>query len=147
MPLVRFFLGTFPSSVWQLPCIVCPKKSQKMSLPASGPQGPKSLHESQEQSENTPSSLSQGQISAQGILHLRNPNLGPNRVGFLILFFSAKEAPRKIHPQEIHLPKFTFQNSTQKSGDMVHMKKRQVCDCNMLHMTIDKWATHEKRQV
>ena len=30
--------------------------------------------------------------------------------------FSAKEAPRKIHPQDIHLQKFTFQLSTQKSG-------------------------------
>ena len=27
-----------------------------------------------------------------------------------------QEAPRKIHPQEIHLPIFTFQNSTQKWG-------------------------------
>ena len=39
--------------------------------------------------------------------------LGSN---FLTLFFPAKEAPWKIHPREIHLPKSTFQNSTQKSG-------------------------------
>ena len=74
----------------------------------------------------------QGQISAQGILHLRNPNFDPNSgkriLGARILdpnswveffepvFFPAKEAPRKIQPQEIHLSKFTFQNSTQKSG-------------------------------
>ena len=28
--------------------------------------------------------------------------------------------PPKIHPQEIHLPKFTCQNSTQKSGKKTH---------------------------
>ena len=67
----------------------------------------------------------------EGILHLRNPKLGPNStkrildarsldpnswVHFLILSFPANETPQKIHPAEIHLPKFTFQNSTQKSG-------------------------------
>ena len=56
----------------------------------------------------------------------RNPNLGPNSgkrildarilrpnswVEFLILFFPAKATPWKIHPQEIHLSKCTFQNS------------------------------------
>ena len=84
----------------------------------------------------------QGQISAQGILHLRNPNVGPNSAGqilqdnfwaseiwtrilgssVLILLFPAKEAPPKnIHPPETHLPKFTFQNSTQKSGPKIHI--------------------------
>ena len=36
---------------------------------------------------------------------------------FLILFFSSKRGPWKIHLREIRLPKFTFQNSTQKSGN------------------------------
>ena len=82
----------------------------------------------------------QGQISAQGILHLRNPNLGSNSgkrilgarildpnswVEFLSLSFPAKEAPRKIHPQEIHLSKFTFRNSTQKSGQKIHIAPLQ----------------------
>ena len=44
---------------------------------------------------------------------------------FLSLFFPAKEAPRKIHPQEIHLSKFTFQNSTQKSGQKIHIAPLQ----------------------
>ena len=70
----------------------------------------------------------------RGILHLSNPNLGPN-CGKQILvklwmpeywtwifgsnvfaFFPAKGATRKIHPQEVHLPKVTLRNSTQKSG-------------------------------
>ena len=68
----------------------------------------------------------QGQISAQRILHLRNPNLGPNsgkrildarnldpnsRVGFfLILCFQQKRPPEKFilenSPPKIHLLKF-----------------------------------------
>ena len=80
----------------------------------------------------------QGHISAEGILHLRNPkffgpnsgkrilnarSLGPNSwVEKLFCYsFSSKEAPRKIHPQEIHLPKFTFRNSTQKWGQISHI--------------------------
>ena len=84
---------------------------------------------------------SQGQKSAQGILLLWNPNLGPNSgkrvldarildpnfwVEFFDSAFSAKEAPSKIHPREIHLPKFTFQNSTQKSGQKIHIAPLQV---------------------
>ena len=41
------------------------------------------------------------------------------------LVFPAKEAPRKIHPQEIHLSKFTFQNSNQKSGQKIHIAPLQ----------------------
>ena len=48
--------------------------------------------------------------------------LGSN---FFILVFPAKEAPRKIHPQEIRLPKFTFQNSTQKSCQKTHIAPLQ----------------------
>ena len=83
----------------------------------------------------------QGQMSAQGILHLRNPNLDPNSgkqilgarsldPNFWVEFFEpffvpAKEAPRKIHHQEIHLSKFTFQTSTQKSGQKIHIAPLQ----------------------
>ena len=68
----------------------------------------------------------QGQISAQGILHLRNPNLGLNsgkrilgarildpnsRVEFFEPVFSSKRGPQKNSPSsnspfKIHLPKF-----------------------------------------
>ena len=84
---------------------------------------------------------SQGQISAQGILHLRNPNLGPNSgkrifgrpnfgpefLGRILwsYFFPGKEAPSKIHRRQIHLPKFTFQDSTQKSGQKIHIAPLQ----------------------
>ena len=50
------------------------------------------------------------------------PVLGSN---CFILFFPAKEACPKIHPPEIHLPKFTFQNSTQKSGQKNHIAPLQ----------------------
>ena len=40
---------------------------------------------------------------------------------FLTLFFPAKEAPWKILPQEIHLPKFTSKNSPQNSGWKIHI--------------------------
>ena len=65
-----------------------------------------------------------GRISAQGSLHLRNPNLGPNSgkrildaqisdpnswVEIFDLFFPAKEAPRKFT-----LEKFTSQSSLSK---------------------------------
>ena len=85
--------------------------------------------------------FSQGQISTHGILRLRNPNLDPNSgkriLGARILdpnswveffepvFSSKKSPPRKIHPQEIHLSKFTFQNSTQKSGHKIHIAPLQ----------------------
>ena len=64
----------------------------------------------------------QGQISAQGILHLRNPNLGPSsrkqildtRISdpnswfeFFILFFFKQKRP----PEKFTLKKFTSQNS------------------------------------
>ena len=97
----------------------------------------------------------QGQISAQGILHLQNPNLGSNsdirlcdshclrepkfraefwetnfgrpnfgdtnsRVKCLILCFPAQEDPRKFT-----LEKFTFQSSTQKSGQKIHIAPLQ----------------------
>ena len=39
--------------------------------------------------------------------------LGSN---FLALCFLIKRAPSKIHPQEIHRPKFTSENSPQNSG-------------------------------
>ena len=68
----------------------------------------------------------QGQIYAQGILHLRNPNLGPNSakrildarisdpnswIEFFGPFFSRKRGPLKNSPSrnsppKIHLPKF-----------------------------------------
>ena len=86
--------------------------------------------------------VSQGQISAQGNLHLwtpepefgaefyemnfGRPNLDPNSwVDFLVPFFCpAKEAPQNSAPQ-IHLPKFTFQNSTQKSSKSIHIAPLQ----------------------
>ena len=68
----------------------------------------------------------QGQISTQGILHLRNPNLGPNSgkqildarilgpnswVKFFDSVFSSRRGPQKNSPSrnsppKIHLPKF-----------------------------------------
>ena len=48
--------------------------------------------------------------------------LGSN---FLTLFFPPKEPRSKIHPREIHLPKITFQNSTQKSGEKIHIAPPQ----------------------
>ena len=39
----------------------------------------------------------------------------------LTLLFPAKEAPSKIHPREIHLPKFTSKNSPQNSGRKIHI--------------------------
>ena len=71
--------------------------------------------------------LFQGQISAQGILHLRNPNLGPNSgkrildarildpnswVEFLDSVFSSKRGPLKNSPSrnsppKIHVSKFS----------------------------------------
>ena len=68
----------------------------------------------------------EGQISAQGILHLRNPNLDPNSgkrilgarildpnswVEFFESVFSSKRGPQKNSPSrnsplKIHLPKF-----------------------------------------
>ena len=76
-----------------------------------------------------PFSFHQGQISAQGILHLRNPNSGKqildapefwtqilaNGSIFRILFLSSKRGPQNKFTLT-HLPKFTFQSSTQKSG-------------------------------
>ena len=71
---------------------------------------------------------------------IRNPNLGLNAgkrildarildpnswVKVFILFFPARKAPRKFHPQEIHLPKSTFQNSTQKAGKNIHVARLQ----------------------
>ena len=59
---------------------------------------------------------------------LGNPNFGrpnfgrPNSwVEFFDSVLSSKRGPRKIQPREIHLPKFTFQTSTQKSGQKIHM--------------------------
>ena len=90
----------------------------------------------------------QGHISAQGILHLRNPNLGPNSgkqildlnswVEFICPCFPAQEAPLKnsythTHPQEIHLPKSTFQNSTQKWGKVVTL---HLCRAIWLKITL-----------
>ena len=46
--------------------------------------------------------------------------------GFFILFFPEKKrGPLKIHPQEIHLLKVTFQKSTQKSGQEIHIAPLQ----------------------
>ena len=45
------------------------------------------------------------------------------RIHGSFFFFPEKEAPRDIHPWEIHLPKFTFQNSTQKSGQKIHIAR------------------------
>ena len=70
-----------------------------------------------------------GCFSAQLILHLQNPNLGPNSVKgildtrivdpnagveFLIMLCAAEEGPSKIHPQ-----KFTFQNSPSQINPLV----------------------------
>ena len=44
--------------------------------------------------------------------------LGSN---FLVLCFPTKRAPSKIHPQEIHRPKFTSKNSPQNSGWKIHI--------------------------
>ena len=67
-----------------------------------------------------------------GILRLRNPNSGPNSgkrildarildpnswVEFFDTVFSSKEAPRRIHGSRNSPPKFTLQNSTQKSDE------------------------------
>ena len=49
-------------------------------------------------------------------------NFGAELLGRIFApFLSAKEAPRKIHPQEIHLPKFTPKNSTQKGGPKINI--------------------------
>ena len=54
------------------------------------------------------------------------PNFGPEFFGRIFdSVFPAKEAPWKIHPREIHLPKFTFQNSTQKSDQKIHIAHLQ----------------------
>ena len=80
--------------------------------------------------------LCQGQVSAEGILHLVKPNLGSNsgvrifapriwgRIlgsNFWALCFPIKRALSKIHPQEIHRPKFTSKNSPQNSGRKIHI--------------------------
>ena len=77
----------------------------------------------------------QGQISAQGILHLRNPNLGPNSakrildarisdpnswVEFFGPIFSRKRGPLKNSPSrnappKIHLPKFNPETGPKNS--------------------------------
>ena len=52
--------------------------------------------------------------------------LDPNSwAEFFDSVFCPAKAPRKIHPREIHLPKFTFQNSTQKSGTKFHIAPLQ----------------------
>ena len=58
--------------------------------------------------------------------------LGSN---FLVLCFPRKRAPSKIHPREIHRPKFMSINSLQNSGWKIHIallqghfaNKRGVC--------------------
>ena len=53
------------------------------------------------------------------------PNFGPEFRGRIVwlCFFQQKRPPE--NPQEIHLQKFTFQNSTQKSGQKIHIAPLQ----------------------
>ena len=82
-----------------------------------------------------------GQTSAQGILHLRNPNLGPNS-GKRVLdarilepnswveFFDSAFFQQKRPPEKFTLQKFTSQNSPskiqpRKSGQKIHIAPLQ----------------------
>ena len=69
--------------------------------------------------------MSQGQISAQGILHLRNPNLGPNSAKRIldarisdpnswVEFFGPIFFQEKRPPEKFTVEKFTSQNSPSK---------------------------------
>ena len=85
----------------------------------------------------------QGQVSAEGILHLVNPNLGSNSgmrifeprilgpnsgVEFFGPMFPIKRAPSKIHPQEIHRP-----NSHQKFAPEFGLKNSHFCRAILLN--------------
>ena len=60
-----------------------------------------------------PSLFAEGRISAQGILHLQKPEFG------------AEFWETSFGTSSTHLPKLTFQNSTQKSGKIftLHLRK------------------------
>ena len=63
----------------------------------------------------------QGQVFAEGISHLANPNLGSDSGMRIFLIFvgpmlSNKKSPSKIHPQEIHRPKFTSKILREEEG-------------------------------
>ena len=96
--------------------------------------------------------LSQGQVSAEGILHLVNPNstpnsgmrifepriLGPNSgVEFFGPMFSNKKSP----PQKFTPKKFTAQNSHQKIHPRIRAEKFTLHFCRVILLTLS-----EKRQ-
>ena len=81
--------------------------------------------------------LCQGQISAQGILHLRNPNLGPNsakrildaRISdpkFLGRIFWSYFFQEKRPPEKFTVEKFTSQNSPSKIQPRNRAKKIHI---------------------
>ena len=58
--------------------------------------------------------------------NFERPNFGPEFLGRSFdPVFPTRRGPQKIHPQEIHLPKSTFQNSTQKSHRKIHIAPLQ----------------------
>ena len=65
-----------------------------------------------------------GRIPGKRILDARilDPNSG---VEFFGSIFSSKKRPPEKFTQEIHLPKFTSKNSTQKSGQKIHIAPLQ----------------------
>ena len=103
-----------------------------------------------------------GTISAQGILHLRNPNLGPNSAkrilgrpnfgprilgsNFLVLFFPGKEAlknsPSRNLPPKIHLPKFKPRNWAEK----IHMAPLQLSGPSGLASTYTWYSGLEPKE-
>ena len=53
------------------------------------------------------------------------PELWTRILGSNLLVLFSRKGPLKTHCREIHLPKFTFQNSTQKSGQKIHIAPLQ----------------------
>ena len=86
---------------------------------------------------------SQGQKSAQGILHLRNPNLGPNS-GKRILdarildpnswveFIDSVLFQQRRPPEKFTLEKFTFQDSPSKIQPRIRAKKFTLHLCRAI---------------
>ena len=92
----------------------------------------------------------QGQKSAQGILRLRNPNLGPNSVKRIldarildpnswVEFFDSVFVQQKRPPEKFTLEKFTSQNSPSKIQPRNRAKKFTLHLCRAI------WLTHTHR--
>ena len=78
-------------------------------------------------------------MSSEGILHLQNPNSGKRildarilMLNFWVDFFAPcflqQRRPRKIHPQKIHLPKFTYKFNQKMRPKLLqgHLVRQQV---------------------